>query len=123
MADAGEKHAEIVVNLGNRADGGSRIVAGRLLGNRNRGAESSDVVDIGLRHLPQELTGERRQAFDVTTLPLREQSVEGQRTLPRTAHARQTDELVAGDDQFDVAQVMLASALDDDVRCRHDDAW
>jgi hypothetical protein len=49
-ADARVQQAQVVVDLGDRADRGARVVAGRLLLDRDRRAQPLDVVDVGLVH-------------------------------------------------------------------------
>ena len=84
------QQAQVVVDLGHRAHGRARIVAGRLLLDRDRRRQALDQVDVGLLHQLQELAGIGRQRFDVAALAFRIQRVERQRRL---AGARQ-----AGDD-------------------------
>src|ERR1051325_8374827 len=50
---AGIQQAQVVVDLGDRADGRPRIVAGGLLFDRNRRGQTFDGVDIGLFHEPE----------------------------------------------------------------------
>ena len=119
LANPGEQHSQIVVNFGDRADRGPRILARAFLRDRNRRAQPGNVVDIGLGHLPQKLPGEARQAFHVPALPLGIQRVEGQRTFARSADAGQANQLIPRQHQIDAAKVMFASATDDDIGCRH----
>ena len=57
VADPGEQQAEVVVDLGDRPDGGPRVPAGALLVDRDRRREPVDLVDVRLLHLAQELAG------------------------------------------------------------------
>ncbi len=118
-ADPGVEHAQVIVNLGDRADGRTRIVARRFLRNRNRRAQAADKVDIGLRHLPQELPGEPRKAFDIPPLPFGIERVERERAFARAADAGQANQLIARQNQIDVAKVMLAGTFDDDICSGH----
>ena len=54
-AGAGEEQAEVVVDLGDRADGRPRVAVGRLLVDRDGRRQPLDEVDVGLVHLPEEL--------------------------------------------------------------------
>ena len=119
LADAGEQHAQVVVDLGDRADGRTRVAAGRFLRDRDRGAQAADVVDVRLGHLAEELAGEAGQALDVPPLPFGVERVERQRALARAADAGQADQLVARQDEIDVPQVVLAGAFDDDIGSGH----
>ena len=119
LADAGVEHAQEVVDLGDRADGRPRVVAGRLLRDRDRRAQAADVVDVGLGHLPQKLPGEGGQTLDVPPLPFGIERVERQRALARAGDAGQANQLVARQHNVDVAQVVLAGAFDDDIGSGH----
>ena len=81
-AGARVEQAQVIVDLGDRADGGARIGAGRLLFDRDRGGEPLDRVDIGLLHQPEELTGVRRERLHVPPLAFSEDRVERERGLP-----------------------------------------
>ena len=54
-ADAGEEEAQVVVDFGDGADGGARVVRGGFLLDGNGGREAFDVVNIGLVHDGEEL--------------------------------------------------------------------
>ena len=53
VADAGVEQAQVVVDLGDRADGRARVARGRLLVDGDRRREALDGVDVGLVHLPR----------------------------------------------------------------------
>ena len=44
------QQAQVVMNFGDGADRGARIVTGRFLLNRNRGRQAFDQIDIGFFH-------------------------------------------------------------------------
>ena len=52
---AGPEQAEIVVDLRDRAHGGTWIRAGGLLLDGDRGRQTFDRIDVGLVHEPEEL--------------------------------------------------------------------
>ena len=85
LAHAGEEHAEIIVDLRDRAHGRAGIRAAGLLRNGNRRAEAGDQIDVRLGHLPEELPGETGEALDVAPLPFGIQRIEGQGALARSA--------------------------------------
>ena len=114
-ADAGVQQAEVVVDLGDRADGGAGVAAGRLLVDRDRRREAVDVVDVGLVHLPQELAGVGAQALHVAALALGVDRVEGEAALAGAGQTGEDDQPVARQLDVDVAQVVLAGAADDDA--------
>ena len=113
-ADAREQQAQVVVDLRHRADGGARVLRGRLLLDGDGRRQAVDVVDVRLLHHLQELARVGRQAFDVAALALGVDGVEGERGLARAGQAREHDEGVARDLQVDVLQVVLARAADVD---------
>ncbi len=120
LAHAGEQHAQVVVDLRDRADRGPRVVAAGLLRDGDGGAEAADIVHVRLGHLAQELAGKAGQALDVPPLAFRVQRIERQGTFAGAADAGQANQLVPRQDQIDVPQVVLASALDDDIGGGHE---
>ena len=113
-ADAREQQAQVVVDLGDGADGGARILGGGLLLDGDGRRQPVDVVDIGLLHHLQELARVGRQALDVAPLPLGIDGVEGERRLARARQPREHDQRVARDLEVDVLEVVLARAADVD---------
>ncbi|MEZ6110820.1 MAG: hypothetical protein R3C99_07390 [Pirellulaceae bacterium] len=91
FAHSREQHAQKVINFGDRANRAARVVARRLLRNRNRRPQPGDVIHVGLRHLAEKLAREAAEAFDVPTLTFREQRIERQRALAAAADTSQTD--------------------------------
>ena len=91
-ADARIQQPQVVVDLGGRADRRPRIADAVLLADRDRRADALDRVDVRLLHPLEELPGVGRQRFDVAPLPFGVDRVEGERRLPRAAHARHDDE-------------------------------
>ncbi len=87
-ADARVEEAEIVVDLGDRADGRARVAARGLLVDRDGRAEAVDVVDVRLLHHLQELARVGRERLDVAALALGVDRVEGQARLARTRTGR-----------------------------------
>ena len=107
------QQAQVVVDLGDRADGGARIVPGGLLLDRDRGREPLDRVDVGLLHEPEELPGIGRERLDVPALPLGEDRVERQRGFPRAGQPRDDRQPVPRDRDVDVLEVVLAGTAYD----------
>ncbi len=81
---ASEQQAQVVVDLGDRADGGAGVVRGRFLLDGNGWRQSFDMVDVGLFHHRQELAGVGRQGLDVASLPFGVKRVECERRFTRT---------------------------------------
>ena len=111
-AHAGPQQAHVVVDLGDGAHGGARVLAGGLLVDGDRRRQALDEVDVGLVHLAQELPGVGGERFDVAALALGEDGVEGEGGLSGAGQAGEDDHGVARQVQVDVAQVVLAGALD-----------
>ena len=120
MADARPQQAQVVVDLGDRADRRPRVARRRLLVDRDRRRQALDRVDVGLVHLAQELPRVGAQRLDVAPLALGVDRVEGQRGLARPRQPRDDHERVARERERDVLEVVLARAGDDDrVAWRH----
>ena len=112
-ARARPQQAQIVVDLGDRADGRARVVPRGLLLDRDRGRQPFDRIDVGLLHQPEELPRVRRQRLDVPPLPLGVDRVERERGFPRARQAGHDRQAVARDRHVDVAQVVLPRAAHD----------
>ncbi len=113
-ADPRVEQAQVVVDLGDRADGRARVAARRLLVDGDRGRQALDEVDVGLVHLAQELARVAAQALDVAALALRVDRVERQAALAAAGQTGDHDEPVARQVDVDVAQVVFARAADRD---------
>ena len=113
-ADGGVQQAQIIVDLGDGPDGGTRAAAGGLLLDGNGRAETVDGIDIGPLHLVQELARIGRERLHIAPLPLRVNGVERQRRLARAAEPRDHRKGVPRDLDIDVFQVVLARAMHGD---------
>ena len=122
-ADAREQQAQVVVDLGDRADGGARVVRGRLLLDRDRRRQALDVVDVRLLHHRQELARVGRQRLDVAALALGVDGVEGERGLAGAGQAGDDDQLVARQVEVDVLEVVGARAANADHVHGPEDGW
>ena len=118
-AAAGVEEAEVVVDFGCGGDGGARIARGVLLLDGDGGGEAVDEVDVGLLDALEELAGVGGERFDVAALAFGVDGVEGERGLARTRDAGHDGELVVGDVEVDVLQVVDARAAYDDAFVRH----
>ncbi len=114
--DAGARvqQAQVVVDLGDRADGRARVVRGGLLFDRDRGRESLDRIHVRLFHHRQELPRVGGQRLDVAALALGIDRVEGERRLARAGQAGEDDQAVARQVQVDVLEIVRARAADVD---------
>src|SRR5262249_36545058 len=122
-ADPRPEQAQVIVDLGRRADGRARVARSRLLFDRDRGRQPLDRIDVGLVHLVEELARVGRQRLDIAALPLGVDRIERERRLSRTGQPRDHHELVARDLDVDVLQVVLARTLDDDLFHWGDGRW
>ena len=118
-ADGGIQQAQVVVDLGDGADGGTRAAAGRLLLDGDRRAQAVNAVHIGPLHLVEELARVGRKRFHVAPLSLGVNSVEGERRLARAAKAGDDGQSVARNLDADVLQVVLACPADCDAADTH----
>ena len=110
LADPRPQQAQVVVDLGDRADGGAGVSGGRLLVDRDRGREPLDRVHVGLVHLAEELARVGRERLDVAALALGVDRVEGEAGLARAGEPGHHDQRVAGHRQVDALEVVRASA-------------
>ena len=110
LADPREQEAQIVVDFGDGADRGARVVGGGLLLDGNGRRQPLDVVYIRLLHHGEELPRVGRQGFHIAPLALGIQGVERQGGLAGPRQAGDDDQLIAGNVQIDVLQVVRARA-------------
>ena len=97
LPDTGIEQAQVFVDLGRGRYGRAGITADdTLLDGYSRG-KPTYPVGLGLSHTTDELTSVRRETLHVATLALGIERVEGERTLPRTTHPGDDDELASGD--------------------------
>ncbi len=111
-AGPGVQQAQVVVHLGDGADGRPRVAVGGLLVDGHRRGQALDEVDVGFVHLAEELPRIRRQRFDVAALPFGEDRVERQRRLARTGQTGENDQGITRQIKVDASQVVLAGTLD-----------
>ena len=76
-ARARKEQPQVVVDLGDRADGGAGVAVGRLLVDRDCRRQALDEVDVRLVHLTEELTSIGAERLDIAPLALGEDRVEG----------------------------------------------
>ena len=122
-ADRGIEQAQVVVDLGDGADGGAGAAAGGFLLDGDGGAEALDGVDVGPFDLVEKLAGVGGERFDVAALAFGIDGVEGERTLAGAGEAGDHREGVAGNAHVDVAQIVLTRPAHRDVSDGHDGRW
>ena len=109
-ADPRPEQAQVVVDLGHRADGRARVARGRLLVDRDRRREPLDRVDVGLLHQAEELARVGRERLDVAPLALGVDRVEGKARLAGAREPGDHDQRVARQLNVDVLEVVLPRA-------------
>lgn len=77
------------------------------------GGQALDVIHVGLVHLPQEHTGVGGQALHIPPLTLGIDGVKGQGAFAGAGKARQHHQLIPGDADIDVFQVVLPRTLNE----------
>ena len=110
LTHAGEQQSQVIVDLGDGAHRGARVMAGGFLLDGDRRAQPFDVVHIGLLHHRQELPGIGGQGLHVTALAFGVEGVERQRRFPGPGKSGDHHQLVTGNVEVHVFQVMGASA-------------
>ena len=113
--DPGEEDAEEIEDLGDRGHGRARVLGGALLLDGDGRRDALDEVGVGLVHPLEELAGVGGEGFDVAALAFGVERVEGQGGFARAADPGDDDELVEGDVEVDVFQVVDLDAAEDDV--------
>jgi hypothetical protein len=112
LPDPRPEQAQVVIDLGDRADRRPGARRGALLVDRHGRQQSLDRVHVGLVELAQELPCVARQRLHVATLALGEDRVEREARLSRPGQAGEHDHRVPGQVEIDVLEVVLAGAPD-----------
>ncbi len=96
------------MNFSHGADGRARVLRRRLLFDGNRRRQAIDLIDVRLLHHFQELAGIGGQGFHIPPLTLGINRVERQRGFAGSGKASQHHQLIAGDFETDVLEIVLA---------------
>ena len=115
LTDPGKQQTQVVVDLGDGTDGRARVVGSGLLFDGDGGREPLDMVNVRLLHQGEELAGIGGEGLHIAALPLGIEGIERQRGFARTGEAGDHDQLVAGQGQIDVLEVVGASTPDHDL--------
>ena len=110
LADPRPEQPQVVVDLGDRADGRPRVARRRLLVDRDRRREPLDRVDVGLLHLAEELPRVGGQRLDVAALALGVDRVEREARLAGARQPGDDDQRVARKLEVDPLEVVRAGA-------------
>jgi hypothetical protein len=109
--------AGVVRDFGQGGDrrAGVGVTAGSLGDGDDRG-EASDEVHVRPRGRIQHATGLGRERFEVLAAAFGVQGIEGQGRFTRTTDAGDDGQLITGDGQFHILEVVGAGSLDVDGR-------
>ena len=115
--EAREEHFQVVVDLGDAADGGAGGADVVNLLDGDGGGDAVDGVHLGFVHALEELARVGGEGLDVTALAFGVDGVEGEGGFAGTAGAGDDAELAEGEVEVEAAEVVLVGAADlDDVR-------
>jgi hypothetical protein len=112
LADFRVKQTQIVIDLGDRRDGRILSALAEPLLDGDRGGNAGEQIDVRLRHDLQKLARVCGKAVDVTPLAFRVDDVEGQRGLSRPAETGDDDELITGNLEVNILEIVLLRADD-----------
>ena len=108
-----EQQAQVVVDLGDGAHGGTRVLGRGMLLDGDGGREALYGIHVGLVHLLQELAGVGGQRLHVAALALGVNSVEGERGFAGPRKAGDDHEFILGDLEAEVLEIVRARPADD----------
>ena len=111
-AHPGPQQAQIVVDLRDCAHGGTGVFGGGLLVDGDGRGQALDVVEIRLVHLAQKLPGIGGQRLHIPPLALGIDGVEGKARLAGAGQAGKDHQLVPGDLQIHILEVVLPCPFD-----------
>ena len=118
VAGFGVEEPEEVIDFGDCGDGAFAAAAADALFDGDGGGEPADVVDFRAFHLFDELPGVSGHAIEEAALAFSEDDVEGEGAFAGAGETGDGDELVAGDFDRDVFEIVFAGAADGDARGR-----
>ena len=115
-AELGVEQADEVPELGDGGNGGLAAALGDALLDGDGGREALELVDLGLFELLGELPSVGGHGVEEAALALGEEDVEGEGGFAGAGEAGNDDELVAGDVERDVFEIVVAGAAEGDGR-------
>ena len=114
LADPGKQQTQVVVDLGDGADGRARVVGGGLLLDGDGRREPLDMIHVRFLHQGEELAGIGGERLHIAALAFGIEGIERQGRFAGTGQAGDHDQLVAGQNQIDVFEVVGAGTPDHD---------
>ena len=118
-ADGAVNHAQVIVDLGDRADRGARRTRGGFLLDGDGRRKALDGINIRALHLIEKLPRVGGKRFDVAALAFGVKRIESERGFTRTGKPCDHGERVAGYFQMNILQVVLPGAPDNDFFQAH----
>ena len=119
VCGTGEQELQVIVQLGHRADRGTRRPDRIGLVDRDCGRHAIDPVHRRLVHPVEELARICRECLDVATLAFGIQRVEHQARLAGTAGAGDHRQFAGAQVEVEVFEVVLPGAADADQSLGH----
>ena len=113
-AGSGPEQPEVIIDLRHRAHGGAGAFGGGFLVNGNGGREAVDGIHIRLIHLTQKLPCIGAEALHIAALALGVNGIKGQAGLAGAAEPGEHHQLVSGDGEVHVFQVVFSCPLNSD---------
>ena len=111
-AEFGKKEPEELMDLGDGGNRGFSTTSGDALLDGDTGRKALNPIDIGFFKLIDKLPGVRGHAVEKAALSLGKKNVESQGRFTTAAQARDHDQLVTGNIQGDILEIMLARTPD-----------
>ena len=99
-------------DLGDGGDGGFAVAGGEALFDGDSGWDSGEAVDVGAGKLLDELAGVGGHRLHKAALAFGENDVEGEGRFSGSGNAGDDGDLLVGDGDGDVFEVVFASAGD-----------
>ncbi len=107
-----KQQAQKIVAFGSRCDSRARIARGVFLADGDGRRDAVDIVYIGLFHALEELARVSGEGFHVAPLALGVDGVEGEGRLTRPGNSCDDGELIMGDRDGNVLEVMNPRTAD-----------
>jgi hypothetical protein len=109
--DARVEQPEVVVDLGDRANRGTRVPARIFSVDGDGRREALDAVHVGLVHLAEEHPCVGGKTLDIPALAVGKDRIERQRALSRPGQPCKDNKLVTWQLKVDVLQIVLSGAF------------
>ena len=114
LANASIEKSQVVVDLRDCTDCRAGIAGGIFLADGDGRADPGNLFDPGLLESLQKLPCIGRKRLHITPLALRVEGVEGQAGFSGTTHPRDDRELVVGNRDVDVLEIVLFGSPNSD---------